>query len=148
MRGPPLKIGIFEYELLAICLGVVMTLAHFPNRPILLRADNLGARGAVVRGTCRTRVGRALSSYMWNMASKNPTLIWIEFAKSGLNVADAPSRFRVENKPVNEFTKGVPMHGPPETFLSDLASGENLLSLGLNPKQISHEDWHCPVHGW
>ena len=77
MLGQSAEAGIFEFELLAICIGVMLALTAFPNRPILLCADNLGARGAVVRGTCRTRVGRALSSYSWRMESTRPALIWI-----------------------------------------------------------------------
>ena len=146
MRHQAAGAGIFEFELLAVCLGVMLALTHFPNRPILLCADNLGARGAVVRGTCKTQVGRALSSYLWKMASLNSTLIWIEFVKSKLNVADAPSRSCIENNPVNSFTKGVPLIDPPSNFLSHMGLEENLLRLGVNPKPINLADWNCPVH--
>ena len=145
MRMPTVGVGIFEFELLAICLGVMLALTHSPNRPILVCADKLGARGAVVRGTCRARVGRALSSYLWKMASTNPTLIWIEFAKSNLNVYDAPSRFCVENKPANAFTRGPLCKNPSKSF-NDLGSEENLLMLGVNNKPTNMADLHCPVH--
>ena len=147
MDAPPDgKAGIFEFELLAICLGVFMALTHFPGRPILLCADNLGARGAVVRGTCRAQLGRALSSYLWRMAETNSTLIWIEFVKSKLNVADAPSRACIEDKPVNEFTNGAPLTEPPSKFFERFGSEENLVNLGMNPKPTNKADWNCPVH--
>ena len=92
IRTPSAQVGIFEFELLAICLVVLLALTHFPNRPALLCAGNPRARGAVVRGACRARVGRALSSYLWRMASVRTRLIWIEFATSKLNVSDATSR--------------------------------------------------------
>ena len=42
LRGPSLEIGISEFELRAICIGVTIALTHFPNRPILLCAGNFG----------------------------------------------------------------------------------------------------------
>ena len=146
MRHQAVGAGIFEYELLAVCLGVMWALTHFPGRPILLCADNLGARGAIIRGTCKTRLGRALSSYLWKMASIDSTLIWVEYVKSKLNVADAPSRACVENNPVNEFTKGVPVTEPPTIFLTQVGLEENLFKLGMDPKPVNLADWNCPVH--
>ena len=146
MRHPDVETGIFEFELLAVCLGVMIALTRFPNRPILLCADNLGARGAVIRGTCKTRVGRALSSYLWRMMSLNSTLVWIEFVRSKLNVADAPSRSCVEDNPVNKFTRGVPLTDPPVEFLTQVGNEGNLLRLGVNPDPINLAEWNCPVH--
>ena len=44
------KTGIFELELLGCILGLIIACQAVPRRPVLLRFDNLGDRGAVVRG--------------------------------------------------------------------------------------------------
>ena len=62
---------IFEYELVAVLLGLCMAKALAPGRACLLCCDNLGARGAVVRGSCATVLGRALSSSLWLVAASS-----------------------------------------------------------------------------
>ena len=75
--------------------------------------DNRGSLGAVIRGSCVTAVGRALSSALWNFAAPHGLQVWIDRVDSELNCADAPSRMRpLLEKPVVEagINLGVPAH--------------------------------------
>ena len=138
--------GIFEFELAAICLGVCIAVDRFPGRPILICADNQGARGAVIRGTCRTHVGRLLSSFLWRTAANTSSMLWIEFLRSGLNVADAPSRFCTGNNPKNMYTQNAPEVDPPMAFLQSMGSQKALENIGMCPTPFNPAEWTCPKH--
>ena len=75
MFDPSVLAGIFEFAILAICLGAELAILKLPGRPILLCAENQGQMGAAVRGTCCTPIGRALSSYLWKIAANTSSLI-------------------------------------------------------------------------
>lgn len=79
--------GIFEYELSAVLLGMCVALCLAPGRPCFLCGDNMGARGAVVRGSCATVLGRALSS-LWLISATSADSVWIEYVRSTLNSSD------------------------------------------------------------
>ena len=57
-------IGISEYDIAAICLGVYAAAHLFPGRPIVLRADNRGALGAASRGARCAQIGRLLATFL------------------------------------------------------------------------------------
>lgn len=84
--------GIAELELVATILGLALRAEYSPGGNILLRCDNLGARGVLVRGHSRANYGRGLASAFWSIAACAKTHVWVEFARSGLNASDSPSR--------------------------------------------------------
>ena len=138
------KAGIFEFELLAVALAVCYAVMFHPRRPILICCDNQGANGAVIRGSCKTAIGRLISAFIWRLAAESDNPIWIEYVSSGLNVADAPSRDCSDGSPVNEFTKGMENSPVPQRFSRALSSMENLKNMGIGsiPAQTQ---WKCPV---
>ena len=54
--------GIFELELLAEILGLMLECEIAPGRPLLLCFDNSGAAATVVRGSRRTVLGKVIAS--------------------------------------------------------------------------------------
>ena len=84
--------GIFERELFSVALGAVLACARYPGPPIVLCCDNAGAIGAIEKGSFETPMGSLLSSSIWKLVGETSTLLWVEFVRAGLNVADAPSR--------------------------------------------------------
>ena len=84
--------GIFEMELSAGFFGLGIDATCASNWPLFICCDNRGACGAVVRGSCVTALGRALSSALWSFASLSGRALWIGFLASGLNCADPASR--------------------------------------------------------
>ena len=54
---------IFEFELTGVALGVTLAIARFPGTPIVICCDNKGAIGTVIRGSCKTQLGRDISSF-------------------------------------------------------------------------------------
>ena len=59
MRYPAASVGIFEFELIATPMFFFLGHGRISQPPDPLRADNMGARGAFVRGTCRAVASRA-----------------------------------------------------------------------------------------
>lgn len=57
--------GIFEYELIAVALAVAIALGRFPGRPLVAGCDNQGALGAIKRGSGKTGIVRAATSFIW-----------------------------------------------------------------------------------
>ena len=84
--------GIFEYELLPDVFGLAMAAELAPWRPVLLRCDNQGAIGTVLRGSCRAKLGRTIVSIFRWMAAAFATTVWFGYVKSALNCSDGPSR--------------------------------------------------------
>ena len=107
--------------------------------------DNRGAMGAVIRGSCVTEVGRALSSALWAFAALHGLAVWVEYVASALNSADPPSRVcPLVDKPVPESSvnMGVPGH-----FRRTLESWEALYGARLVafPAGVGFEKvWPCP----
>ena len=114
------KVGIFELELAACVFGLVLASLYAPGRPVLLCCDNMGSRGAVVRGSCATVIGRMVASVFWNVAAHFPCAVRVDYVPSGLNVADPPSR-ACECLPVEERAKDVSA-GAPSLFRHLLSS--------------------------
>ena len=65
--------GIFEFELVAVILGVTAAQLLFPGRPIFAFGDNTAVDHAAIRGSNKTRTGRVLCSILWAILSKFPT---------------------------------------------------------------------------
>ena len=105
----------------------------------------MGARGAVVRGTCNTVLGRALSSALWLAAAAGSVHLWIEYVKSALKLADPPSRMRpLTDKPLP--VEGVSV-GAPRLFFDLVESSDALTrALFLRPTAVPGvvcEAWPC-----
>lgn len=62
-----------------------------PSRPLLVFCD-MGARGAVVRGTCAAAFRRALSEALWLAAASRGVSIWVAYVRATLNPPGRPSR--------------------------------------------------------
>ena len=138
--------GIFEYELAACLLGLILAAFYAPGRPVLVCCDNLGARGAVVRGSCTAAIGRMLSAAFWNVAAVFSCAVWIDFVASALNVADPPSR-ACELIPLEERPNGT-TEGAPHLFQHIMSSRHSLASAQFkidtqNSKMTN--GWSCPV---
>ena len=138
--------GISEYELVACLLGLILAALYAPGRPVLLCCDNMGARGAVVRGSCATPIGRMLSAAFWNVAAMFSCAVWVEFVASALNVADPPSR-ACELIPLEERHNGT-SEGMPALFEHIMSSRHALATAQFNVN--THQckiikGWSCPA---
>ena len=89
---PTTECGIFEFEPVAVVLAVLAAIANFPGRPVVICCDNQGSIGAVKKGGCKTPLGRSLMALLWRVAAETATHLWIEYVRSPLSIADAPSR--------------------------------------------------------
>ena len=141
------KTGISELELLACALGILADMDITPDRPMLLCCDNLGARGAVMRGSCCAVVGRMLSAAFWNLAAPFGCAAWVEFVPSSLNCAGPPSRtcpLLPSDTRAEEVSEGVPALFA--TLLQPrpaLAAAQYKTPEGGTNKAIG---WPCPEH--
>ena len=108
------------------------------------RAPILGARGAVVRGSCATVWGRSLSSALWLFSASRSLSVWVEYVKSSLNPADSPSRMcPLTDKPACE--DGVCV-GVPRAFFDIIESKDSLTRARLsipNSPDVMVEAWPC-----
>ena len=142
LRG---DISIFEKEGAGILLGVLLAQLVDRSRPITICCDNIGANGAIIRGSCRTIIGRALVSCIWTLAAPNHTLLWVEYVRSKLNPADPPSRCC----PLCETPTKLegPFRGIPAMFNRILKSKNDLLKYQNEASAVSNEyvdSWPCP----
>ena len=144
LRNDP-TVGIFEYEMCGVALGALAVVQFAPGTPILVRCDDAGAKGTVIRGMFVTRVVKLLSSLIWRVAAEAAAQIWIEYVKSDHNAADAPSRCCGGAAHTNEFADGIAPSPIPERFADALASLENLESYGLNTtNRTACHEWKRP----
>ena len=140
--------GIFELELTGVALGVTLALALYPTHPIVVCCDNQGAIGTIVRGTCKTALGRLVSGYIWKAIADHSAYLWVEFANSDFNVSDAPSRCCGIEKQVNEFTANAERCMPPKRFISAFSSLHALsacLETDSAPTPEEFYNWSCPT---
>ena len=72
--------------------GLMIAVECFPGRSILLCGDNMGARQALSRGSCKTDLGRSLCAVFWTVAAAFSSPVWIEEVAGVLNPSDFPSR--------------------------------------------------------
>ena len=116
--------GIFEFELVAVLLALCLAIRVAPGRSVLACCDNMGARGAVIRGSCNTVLGRALSGAFWLVAARFAVSVWIEFVRSASNPCDPPSRMcPLTDKPAP--AEGEP-GGVPRLFFDIIESRDAL----------------------
>ena len=83
---------IYEFEMAGTLFGLLCALEIAYGAPIILFCDNMGAKGTVIRGSSRTRTGRALAGAFWGYAAAAEAAVWVEHVSSPLNIGDPPSR--------------------------------------------------------
>ena len=84
--------GIFEYELVAVILGIAAANMLVPGRPVFALCDNTAVDHTVIHGPNKTRMRRSLRSVLWAILASTSAPIWMEYVSSVLNPADPPSR--------------------------------------------------------
>ena len=88
--------NIFEMELLAAILGLLMAKKAFTSDAILMNVDNQGSLESLIKGNSAHETGRWLSRKFWELAADKvggePPFIWLEFVDSMANIADFASR--------------------------------------------------------
>ena len=100
----------------------------------------------MIRGSCATALGRALSSAFWLVAALRATTAWIEYVKSGLNAPDHPSRMcPLTDKPAPEEGANA---GVPRLFFDIIESLDSLtraqFRVPSSPCALG-EAWPCAM---
>ena len=86
------KTIIFEAELVAAILGVVLWQGHFKGRPVVCYTDNNGARDVLINAAARNEVGSRLVQLYLSVESLAGCYPWFSRVPSPSNIADEPSR--------------------------------------------------------
>ena len=147
MNMPKAEFRIYEFEMTGVALGVALAVDCFPGAPIIICCDNKGAIGTLIRGSCKTQLGREISSFIWRMAAEYGTLIWVEFVTSPLNISDEPSRCCGNAVHSNHLTQNAPRLTLPGRFVSAFESNKALTLYGIPEKESSKLlCWECPLH--
>eukprot|EP00435_Cladocopium_sp_Y103_P050486 s403_g15.t1 len=89
---PPKSTVIFEAELLALVLCLVLWRKHLRNRPCVAYIDNNSTRDVAISGTARTDPGSQLVAKLLANEDSCGSFMWYARVPSTSNVADAPSR--------------------------------------------------------
>ena len=127
--------------------GVFLARELNPVRNIVLCWDNHGAGGAIIRGSCKTRLGRQLSSVLCSILARVRTPIWAEWVASDFNPSGPPSRIcKLAPEPV--VLKGRIL-GPEKSFAEIPSASTELAEAEF---KYSHESegfgppapWVCP----
>ena len=83
---------IFEAELLALLVALIVWRKQLRNRPCVAYIDNNSTRDVSISGSARTEPGRSLVSQLLEAEDTGGILAWYTRVPSHSNVADAPSR--------------------------------------------------------
>lgn len=79
---------IFDMEMRACLFEMCIAAELFPNRCALLRCDNRGATGTLVRGACWPTISLGICAAFWALAASRMIPVWIEEVPGKLNPAD------------------------------------------------------------
>lgn len=142
--------GIFELELLAELLGLMLACEIVPGRPGLLCCDNTGAAATVVRGTCRTVLGGIIGAVFRATAAQFRCSVWVEGVVSGLNPSDDPSRVCPRIPLGSRFKGSLPSGGIPVSFFRMCESRHALAAAQfVSQSQVKGRGpgWQCPERG-
>ena len=85
-------LGIGVLGMAAGLLGLCAAVELFPGQQAILPCDNNGARGIIIRGHSSNAVSRGIAAIFRTISQRANTQVWLEFARSGMNRADGPSR--------------------------------------------------------
>ena len=83
---------IFEAELLALIVALIIWRKILRHRPCVAYIDNNSTRDVSISGTARTQPGRSLVSQLLEAEDVGGILAWYTRVPSSSNIADAPSR--------------------------------------------------------
>ena len=91
---------IFELELAAALIGVIVALQEFKGDIILLNIDNQAAMHSLIRGNSKQDTAAKLCQATWfaptTLKTSSAPISWLEYVPSHLNIADRPSRICYE----------------------------------------------------
>ena len=122
---------IYDFEMTGAILGLALANVVAPGRPIVIYIDNTAAASTIVRGNCKTAIGRAPTSVFWLIAAQFASPVWAEQVVSKLNVSDAPSRTckRIKGAPPLKS----PNYGTPNQFQAIFTSRDTLSKHQFKP---------------
>ena len=86
------KTIIFEAELVATILGVVLWKNHLSGRPVVCYTDNNGTRDVLINASARNEVGSRLVQLYLGVESLIGFFPWFSRVPSPSNIADDPSK--------------------------------------------------------
>ena len=86
------KTVIFEAELVATILGVVLWRSRLKGRPLVCYTDNNGTRDVLINASARNEVGSKLVKLYLGVESLGGFYPWFSRVPSPSNIADDPSR--------------------------------------------------------
>ena len=87
---------IFEAELLALLVGLILWKKHVRSRPCVCYVDNNATRDVAIAGRARTQPGLSLVSELLRLEDAIGVNTWYARVPSSSNIADAPSRNSTE----------------------------------------------------
>ena len=97
MLGYPEKSTvIFEAELLALIVALIVWRKVLRHRPCVAYIDNNSTRDVSISGTARTQPGRSLVAQLLEAEDVWGILAWYTRVPSSSNIADAPSRGKAD----------------------------------------------------
>lgn len=83
---------IFEAELLALLVALIVWRKQLRQRPCVAYIDNNSTRDVSISGSARTEPGRSLVAQLLEAEDVGGILAWYTRVPSSSNIADAPSR--------------------------------------------------------
>ena len=86
------KTIIFEAELTAVLVALVLWQRYVAGRPVVCCVDNNATRDVLIKGSARNERGSILARFFLSLEALARTFTWIARVPSPSNVADAPSR--------------------------------------------------------
>ncbi|CAE7493821.1 unnamed protein product [Symbiodinium natans] len=95
---------IFEYECLAILVGLRLWAPLIRSTNLVVFTDNEGALACMVAGISSNKYGEAIAQHVHVLCDELGLNIWFERVNTCSNVADAPSRGSKDPELGKEFT--------------------------------------------
>ena len=123
-------IGIFEFALAVALSALLVGLEWSPGRPIFTCCDNDGANGTVVRGSCKTDVGRYLTDSVLPASASADVNVCAEYVGSDANCADHLRKF-AHDWGVSGVRLDVANRGIPASFSRATQSLSAFVSSGI-----------------
>ena len=87
---------IFEAEMLALLVSLVLWKKHLRNHPVVMYVDNNSTRDVCISGSARTSPGNMLIRKILMLEDELSLVAWYARVPSHSNIADGPSRGSVD----------------------------------------------------
>ncbi|CAK0909372.1 unnamed protein product [Prorocentrum cordatum] len=107
---------IHQAELLPIAVALATWRAAVRGRRVIVFVDNDAARAAMVNGHSGTPASARLVGTAWALAQEQCAYLWFDRVPSPSNVADGPSRGKVENAERLGFVQARAVFPSPESL--------------------------------